>query len=152
MAPESRPIHSLLWMVRAQLMPPTFTKCPSAAVINAYLGYLEVSYALATDSDARARLIDQFNLKVPTPCMTTTQATRLLALTSTLQGQAKTEAASFDIFGSGLYGFITRIAIGILGVVLIVVGFIMIGGEATLNQAASKLGKSIGQGVRGVRK
>lgn len=56
-----------------------------------------------------------------------------------------------DLFG-GLGGWqqlVFRIAVGAVGIILIIFGILLIGGEATLNNVASKFGKSIGQGIKG---
>lgn len=52
------------------------------------------------------------------------------------------------IFGEGWTGLVKRIAVGAVGLILVVLGLMMIGGEATLSAAAARFGKAIGDKVR----
>lgn len=52
----------------------------------------------------------------------------------------------------GWQKLVFQIAVGAVGVILILFGIMLIAGEATLNSAASKFGKSIGAGIKGNRK
>ncbi len=60
--------------------------------------------------------------------------------------------ASFEAgisgFGAGITGLIKRLAVGALGATLIVVGVLMIGGEATLSSAVGRFGRELGKVVR----
>lgn len=64
-------------------------------MIDAALGGLEAYFRAERDSDKRAAAVDAFNARFATPCLTTAQTTRLLALAGTLAGQARREEASF---------------------------------------------------------
>jgi hypothetical protein len=69
--------------------------CPPPATIDTALRGLELLFRNEKDSDKRGAAIDGFNARFPTACLSTAQATRLLALSSTLAGQARKEEASF---------------------------------------------------------
>lgn len=64
-------------------------------MIDNALVQLERYFKAEKDSDKRGAAVDSFNAKYLTACLTTAQATRLLALTGTLSAQARKEEASF---------------------------------------------------------
>lgn len=117
--------------------------CPSPAEIDSKLDALAAFFGSEKDSDLRGSAVDRFNAEVPTPCLSAVQAARLLLISRGLAAQARSEEASFDLFGGGITGLVTRIAVGALGAGLVIVGLIMIGSEVTLGQAATRFGKAI---------
>lgn len=101
--------------------------CPPAIFVETQLVQLETTSAATTDSDTRARAIDNFNAVVHTGCTTPAQNDRLLKLASGLSKQAGAEAKSFDgIIEKIIAGILPILKIGAGGIGVIVTGLALV--------------------------
>lgn len=117
--------------------------------IDALLSQAEVAFKdPGLSTQLRGAVLDRLFQATSGCALSPAQAQRLLVLSEIAQTQAAGEAKAFDIFGIGIGGLVKRIAIGALGASLIIVGLVMIGADATLTQAASRIGSSIGKAVK----
>lgn len=125
----------------------TPAKCAPSR-IDALLASLELIFKTQSDSDTRAAALDRFFALTGGCVLSDAQLAKLGTLTQIAQTQAHAEEKSFDIFGTGIAGLVKRIAIGALGASLVLVGLVMIASDATLTQAANRIGSSIGKAVK----
>lgn len=136
---------------------------PSLAEINAEIKALGVQLAEARPTislaSQQAQLFHFIRNNYPWIGAAQAQglAASVVAYTSTRPRSIVAEAAADPVgsFLTGLGGLsgwqqvVFRMAVGAVGIVLILFGIALIGGEVTLNNVARNLGKSIGTGIRG---
>lgn len=130
-------------------MPPKTTPggvpCPSSSDIDAMLAHVDAVFASTTEFDARQAALATFDT-VPRACMTAEQAARLAKFTLTPPSIADELGKGGGLFG-GIEALAFRLGAGVVGLVLIVLGLLLIAGEATLSSAAAKFGAAIRKGA-----